>query len=61
MNLFSDKATSFNTDATSSLGIEPFPSKYKSVSILEVPSLTHLDEQSYNLIQNFLSVHQHSA
>lgn len=40
MNLFSDKATSFNTDATSSLGIEPFPSKYKSVSILEVPSLS---------------------
>ena len=39
MNLFSDKATSFNTDATS-LGIEPFPSKYKSVSILEVPSLS---------------------
>ena len=55
MNLFSDKATSFNTDATSSLGIEPFPSKYKSVSILEVPSLSSnaLDEQSYNLIQNF--------
>ena len=55
MNLFSDKATSFNTDATSSLGIEPFPSKYKSVSILEVLLylLTHLDEQSYNLIQNF--------
>ena len=39
MNLFSDKATSL-TQMPHLLGIEPLPSKYKSVSILEVPSLS---------------------